>query len=692
MLSASYAFSPTVVNEFSFGAKGHHRYVADYDQDRLNSLTRSQLGINIPQFHPEINPLNLIPGMTFGGVPGAASMSWDGRFPLVAMYQDYSVVDGFTKVLRSHTIKAGLDLEAIYTKNGDNGTFAGIFNFGQDANNPLDSGWAYANGLLGNFLSYQESTSRPRQYDYARSFEWYVQDSWKVNRRLTLDYGMRFSVRWPDWNPTGQAASFVSTQYDRSQAVTLYKPAIDPTGKRAALNPLTGAYSPAVLIGAIVPNSGNITNGMIVGTDPKFGRGFMQQQGVQFGPRAGFAYDLKGDGKTAIRGGFGLTSFSGEDSQMRNLALNPPVRFTPIIYYNSLSSFMGAGSNVFPSDVTGLAYSGEGPSYYNFSLGVQRSIGFDTVLDVAYVGTLGRHVWMNQNLNTLPYGTRFLASSLDPTTNRPLSDTFLAPYPGYASVVVRQNGGTSNYNSLQVQAHRRFKDGLQVDFVWVWSKAMDYGMSGYNLGNEASTNMPVYMPRSWNYNVSNMDHTHNAKIAWVWEVPHMTKLWKNPVAWAIGDGWQLSGITSFVSGSPGRIGFSLSDGADLTGGGDGQRIVQTGNAVLPKSDQTFYRFFDTSVFQRPALGTVGSAPLTSFRGPGINNWDISVKRDFRLKKEKLKLQFRMDATNAFNHTQFSGVDATARFDATGNQINQTFGRLNGARAPRRMQAALRLSF
>jgi hypothetical protein len=692
VLSASYTFSPSLVNELSFGAKGHHRYCADWDLTTLDSLTRSKLGINIPQFHPEINPLNLIPGMTFSGVPGAASMSWDGRFPLVAMYQDYSFIDGLTKVHGSHTFKAGMDFEAFYTKNGDNGTFAGIFAFTQDANNPLDSGWAYANGLLGNFYSYSESTSRPRQYDYARSVEWYVQDTWKVNKKLTLDYGMRFSYRWPDWNPVGLAASFNPSLYDRSKAVTLYRPAIDPSnGKRSALNPLTGAYSPAVLIGAIVPNSGNITNGMAVGTDSSYPRGFMLNQGVQLGPRFGFAYDPFGDGKSAIRGGFGYTVFSGEDSQMRNLALNPPIQFTPIIYYNSLSTFQSAGSSLFPSSVTGLAYSGEGPTYYNFSFGAQRNVGFGTVLDVAYVGTLGRHLWMNQNLNTLPYGARFLASSLDTTTNRPLADTFLAPYPGYSGVTVRQNGGTSNYNSMQVQAHRRFVDGLELDFVWVWSKAMDYGMSGYNLGNEASTNMPVYQPRRWYYGLSNMDHTHNAKVVWVWEVPRLTKVWHNPVAWAIGDGWQLSGLGSFISGAPSRVGFSLSDGADLTGGGDGQRIMQSGGAIIPKSERTFYRFFNTSVFGRPPLGSVGTAPYVSFRGPGINDWDMAMKRNFQI-KEKMRLELRMDSYNIFNHTQFSGVDATARFDAAGNQINATFGRINGARAPRRMEAALRFIF
>ncbi len=160
------------------------------------------------------------------------------------------------------------------------------------------------------------------------------------------------------------------------------------------------------------------------------------------------------------------------------------------------------------------------------------------------------------------------------------------------------------------------------------------------------------------------------------------------------DNWQFSGVCAFVSGSPRGVSLSLADGADLTGGGDGVTVVMTGKAMLPKSQRTFDRYFDTSVFRRPARGERGSgagASRYAFRGPGINNWDLTFFKNVPV-KERLSLQFRWEMYNAFNHTQFSGVDATARFDAQGRQINTGFGQITSSRSPRIQQFALRLSF
>jgi hypothetical protein len=118
VISASYVFSPTLVNEFSLGSKGHKRQMADPDPAALNKLTRAGAGVTaLGQFHPEINPLGILPAMSFGGVVNAASLSYDGRFPLEAVYADYSVVDGLTKVYKAHTFKVGVDMKFIYTKN-----------------------------------------------------------------------------------------------------------------------------------------------------------------------------------------------------------------------------------------------------------------------------------------------------------------------------------------------------------------------------------------------------------------------------------------------------------------------------------------------------------------------------------------------------------------------------------------------
>jgi hypothetical protein len=306
------------------------------------------------------------------------------------------------------------------------------------------------------------------------------------------------------------------------------------------------------------------------------------------------------------------------------------------------------------------------------------------VVDVAYVGSLGRHLLWQRNLNSVPFGTNFNPANLDKTTNSPLSVAFLVPYVGYNSVNYREWAATSNYHSLQLTASRRFARGIEFGASWTWSKAMDYvdGDEG-----AVSTLVPV---RVWNYGLAGFDRTHVLKVNWLWDVPKAP--WTNPVVRAVVNNWQISGIASFVSGAPSGIGYSMVTAMDITGSPtDGARIVVTGDPVLPKSQRTFERNFRTDVFQPPARGTIGNAAKTLIRGPGINNWDLAIFKSFPI-REPVRLQFRWELYNAFNHTQFSSLDTTARFDAQDQQVNTRFGAFTAARNPRQMQFALRFHF
>jgi hypothetical protein len=299
---------------------------------------------------------------------------------------------------------------------------------------------------------------------------------------------------------------------------------------------------------------------------------------------------------------------------------------------------------------------------------------------------MGRHLQVSQNLNTLPYGQRFLPQSLDTTTGKPLPDTLLAPYPGYGSISLNQWDANSNYNSMQTQVNRRLSHGFRFGLAWTWSKMMDYcGL--------LTCTQPLYLNwRMRQYGKTDFDRTHNVAINYLWQLPRASKIWDNKLVRGAFDHWQISGDMTFLSGQ-GDLGitYSLVSGADTVGGGDGTRVMMVANPTLPKGQRTVARYFNTAAFAPPPVGNIGNAPRDVLRGPGTNNWDATLFKDIPL-REHTMFQIRWELYNVFNHASFTSVNTTAQFDNSGNQINGLFGALTADRAPRQMQASLRLSF
>jgi hypothetical protein len=688
-LSHTRIVTTSVVNELQGGFRRTREFTFKRNPRAFDSVIRSNAGITLGQFYPGNNPLNLIPEASYGGIPGAPSYQFDGRTPQNGPDTRVTLLDNLTWTRGSHTFKAGIYLERNYRGEGfrSGGSFTGRFDFTRDTNNPGDAGWPFATALLGNFRSYIESTSKTRDIWETMLGEWFVQDTWKALRRLTLTYGVRFSKNSP-WNTYGPGvgAAFATDRFDPAKAPVFYRPALDAGGRRLAQNPLTGALAPAVYIGTFVSGVGDPANGMVLHNDASYPSGFMEARPVQVQPRFGFAYDVFGNGRTAVRGGFGVNKQTVQSSSyVPSFVTAPPLQFSPQIFYGNIDTlFEAAGGVLSSSNVQGIERISKAPTIYNYSLGLQHQMA-STLLDVSYVGNVARHLVQARNRNTIPYGARFLPENLDPTTGRALPDNFIRRYLGYGNVNVLEYSGISNYNALQTSLTRRFTEGIQFGIAYTWSKAMD--LTSGELGG-----LPLYLSdRLWAYGKATFDQTHMFVLNYTWELPKLTSVWRHPVA-ACFDHWQVSGITSFASGLPSGIGYSTTDGADITGGGDGGRVIVTGKAALPHGERSFSRWFDTGVFARPAKGSFGNAPKDIYRGPGINNWDITILKDFPLKSDVRKLQFRAEFYNAFNHTQFRSVDSTARFDPQGNQVNGQFGQAITSRPPRLIQMALKLYF
>ncbi len=685
---------PTLVNELSVGYRHSTEAGSALSEDGLDAVTRSHIGYTLGQFTPSLNPLNLIPQASFGSTyPNAAAITFEGRFPLTGADTFLTFNDTMSLARGNHTYKAGFYFEGSRNEEGKTGTFDGSFDYTVDASNPFDTRNPYANALLGSFKTYTESSSRPGGNGSANVLEWFVQDTWKAARKLTIDYGIRFDwySHWRQKN--GEAAAFALDLYNPAKAPLLYQPVL-VNGVRLARNPVTGATGPAVLIGALVPGTGDPNNGLVTDDGSNYPKGFKEPPPILVEPRVGFAYDLTGDGKTALRGSFGIfhnTRVSGNVNWQASR--NPPLQLNPQVFYGTTATLLQSTGVTFPSAVQGFEKDTRTPVAYQFSAGIQRNVGWNTIVEAAYVGSRVRNLLQTRNINLVPYNSRFLPQNQDPTTNAPLNDNFFRPYPGYSDVNFFENSGVSDYNALQMQANRRFSHGFQFGVAYTYSHSKDY-TSAADTGTGANMRIATYQdPREWNYGLSSFDQTHVLVVNYTWDLPKASALWNNGVMRAVLDDWQLSGITAFTSGTPSAVTLTLQDSAtDLTGGGDGTRVVVTGDPTLSRSERSFAQWFDTSVFARPARGDVGNAHKDIIRLPGVNNWDVTLFKRIPFKSGRRYLQFRWEMYNVFNHTQFSGVDTTARFNAAGTQVNPTFGQINASRSPRIMQGSLRFTF
>jgi hypothetical protein len=700
--------SNSIVNEASVSVRHSTENGPPLSDAELGRITKSQAGFTLGQLFPSINPLGIIPQATFGGVTGSASITYDGRTPLTGDDKLYTFNDTLTMVRGRHTYKAGMYFERVRNEEGPTATFAGRYDFAStDANNPGNTGYAYANALLGNFTNYLESTTRPGGGGVAKVMEWFGQDTWRATPKLTLDYGVRLAWYTHYRHETGGASAFSLERYDPARAPRLYYPAL-VNNVRVGRDLATGATVPAVLIGAQVPGTGDLNNGLVLATDSTYPAGFKEQPPLLPEPRVGFAYDLRGDGRTAIRGSVGTfhnTRMSGNVNWQATR--NPPLQFNPQIFYGSMDTLLQSTGFNFPSDVQGFEKKTRTPTLYSYSLGLQRNVGWGTVVDAAYVGSQGRNLLQTRNLNLVPFGAHFLAANQDPTrAGVALADNFYRPYPGFANVWFFENSGKSDYNALQMQANRRFVGGLQFGVAYTLSRSLDF-TSNNETGTGANMQIATYQdPNTWNYGLSSFDSTHLAVINFTWDLPKASAHWNNRFTRAVLDNWQISGLSTFASGTPVYVTFTTVDNADITGGGDTVRFtgppapaagsgvpMLVGNPVLPRGERSLNKWFNTAAFARPARGNPGDSPKDAVRGPGVTNADITLFKNIPVGSSGLrKLQLRWEIYNVFNLTQFATVDATARFDAAGNQVNTRFGQVITTRTPRVMQVALRFVF
>ena len=693
-----HTFNTSTFAEVTAGINWSHQYTSAFDDAALAANDRTKVLPGLTQFFPQANPDNVLPQATFGGGlptpntgnPTYASFGVEQRWPFFGFNKLFNVSTNLTKIKGSHNMKAGFFLERTRRPAARSSSFNGTFSFNTDSSNPLNTNVGFANALLGAVTQYQESDAHPSAHGLFYNVEWYAQDNWKLRRNFTIDAGMRFYWIQPTKSAGDKVAEFIPSQYDASKAPLLYQPVTTSQGRRA-LNPLTNEILPLVYVGRLVPNSGNFINGMQVFDDT-----VLKTPPIKLAPRIGFAWDVTGDGHTAVRGGAGVFYDRFSDDNILDLIELPPLLNTYTTNYTTVRDLLASPLTATPTAVRYFP-TFTPPVVYNWSLGVQRDVVWGLVADVAYVGNAARNQLITVDINGRPYGYTYQASSLDPTNIsggivQPLPDDLLRPYRGYGRIQERDFSGYSDYHSMQVAMNRRRSaDGLSFGVAYT------YQIVNKGLG---AIDPFVSDKRARNYN-SNGRRPHTLTFNYSYDVPELSKHWNNIIAKAVFDNWQVSGVTSIISGAYGNFGYNftnvptgtLSGTGSINGGGSRVDIVC--DPTLPRSQRTYSRQFKTECIAPPSdQFRLGNAKNDEFHGPGFMNWDISFFKNIPLGASRRQLQLRTELYNAFNSNQWTAVNTTATFDyQTGKQTNAAFGSLTGAtNSARRIQLAARFTF
>lgn len=677
-------------------------------------LTRAGAGMSsLPMLFPSAIQNDYIPYFTYGGGRIAnAPVFRINQAPFTNFNTTYDVVANLTKVMGSHAAKAGLYYQKSLKDQSAFATFNGQINFNNNTSNPYDSQHPFANAALGIYDSYTQASAYLKPKWRYTNYEWYLQDNWKKTDRLTLDYGVRFYYLTPQWDVSKQAANFLPETFSASKAVRLYAPAV-VNGARVGYDALTGTTVNATFIGRVVPNSGDRFQGTV-----QAGNGIDQTltDGSKFrvSPRLGAAYDITGKGRFVARGAFGIFYDRPQGNQVFDLINNPPAVQTPTLNWGLVSSLATTSPLYAPVSLFPNVYAWKIPTVYQWDLGVQIQLPANFTLDVSYVGSKSQNLLQYRNLNAIPYGLAYQASSQDPTKGQTctgcsalstnpganaLPVDFLRPDVGYTDIRLWEFEAYSDYKSLQTTITRRFSKGLMFSGYYAYSAAKG------TLGGDWDYARIDGKDKQANYGPLSFDRPHSFVVSFVYQTPSVTS---GPLAY-ITNGWQISGNYRWYSGTPATAGFSIPGigNVNLTGSyTEGARIVLTGQDTGSGYSSDPYKQFNVAAFTMPQPGSIGlESPRYTMRNPPIDNLDLSLSKSFPM-GGKRRIEVRLDAFNALNTTQFSGVNRTLNFasltdptvtnmpyNSSGQLVNMNgVGTINGVRAPRQLQMMARFSF
>ncbi|HEX5483819.1 MAG TPA: carboxypeptidase regulatory-like domain-containing protein, partial [Terriglobia bacterium] len=603
--------SPTLLNEISYN------YASNYPSSSTPAMlilgaTQKPAGYTAQNVFGQ-NYYNFIPDMSFSQGYGGISTLWG---PWWAHHNISQASDDLTKEIGSHSLQMGVTTMFSITpvQSQTSPSSQGKYSFDGHF-----TGNAIADALLGLPESYSELEGRREPYYNFHQTEAYFEDDWKVNQQLTLNLGVRYFAIPHVYGK--DLSMFLASKYDPGQS-----PTVTPSG-------------------SIVPNSGNLLNGIIISGKNGTPMGLVHDHWNTIAPRFGFAWDINGTSRTVLRGGYGIGYYRIEGNDVYGMVGNPP--------FSKLATFFtppfdnpaaGVAAPLTPLAINGLDPIYDIPMVQSWSLNVQRQLTPNLMFSAAYVGSRGTHLDYTRDINQpfsasgYDFDPRIACTSTTPVpcASR-VSTDYVRPFAGWSGINNVTPVGKSTYHALQVTLNKRVSHGLTFGVAYTYSKTLGLsGANGLGSGPQNSYNLAA------EYGPASFSRTNVLVINYVYDLPFFHSFTGLPGA--VLKGWEFTGIGTIESGFPLTAGLTsptqgLATRPDFV---SGQQI---------SGPQTVAEWFNAGAYATPPFGTFGNAGVGTIWGPGMNEWDMGFFKNFKM-GERANLQFRAESFNLWNTTNF----------------------------------------